>query len=361
MKRLIVCSDGTWNDAQSSDASYTSPTNVAKIYQAIPEKSTDGIVQLAHYLPGLGTKINLSGFDRMLQVNFGVGIDDNIQAGYQFLCRNYEPGDEIYLFGFSRGAYTVRSLAGLIYKSGLLQLAHIDQIPAAYRLYRDRTIKPSAAPAQTFRQQYSHQIYHERVPIQVLGCWDTVGALGVPNLLPFAPLDRLINRNLQFHDTRLSRIVRHALHAIAIDENRRIYNPTPMQFNPEAEHQILRQQWFAGVHRGVGGGSTDTQGLSDITLQWMVEQMQQLGLGLAIDLQRVKAGIQPNPLCPFTNQLPFFDQLLNGFQPFHRTIPLPVANAQDTIAASVVQRWQQDPTYRPAQLRLTSDLTLTSR
>ncbi|EAW36794.1 DUF2235 domain-containing protein, partial [Lyngbya sp. PCC 8106] len=134
MKRLVVCCDGTW---QKLNNPY--PTNVVKIAQAIKTIASDGVPQIVFYDEGIGSE---GGLDLLLGGAFGQGIDKNIQDGYRFLCLNYNEGDEIYLFGFSRGAYTVRSLAGLIYNSGLLSRPYIRLASQAYELYRDSFIKP---------------------------------------------------------------------------------------------------------------------------------------------------------------------------------------------------------------------------
>ncbi len=139
-KRLIVCCDGTWQKLTS-----VYPTNVVKIAQAIKPSSNDGTAQIVFYDEGVGSgneaeKLFAKG-DRILGGAFGIGIDNNIEDAYRFLCLNYEPGDEIYLFGFSRGAYTVRSLAGLIRCSGgLLLRKDIREAPTAYEIYRDRSL-----------------------------------------------------------------------------------------------------------------------------------------------------------------------------------------------------------------------------
>ena len=254
MKRLVVCCDGTWQKLASSY-----PTNVVKIAQAVKPVGNDGTPQSVFYDEGIGTGDQL---DKYFGGAFGWGIDKNIQDAYRFLCLNYNEGDEIYLFGFSRGAYTVRSLAGMIYCSGLLSRPKIRSALEAYRIYRDRDIKPSDPEAQAFRAAYG-----ERVPIALLGCWDTVGALGVPDQIPFLPIDNWLNSKYKFHDTTLSSIIQKALHAVAIDELRKVFDVTPMQKSPKFDTQILRQVWFPGKHGSVGGGTKEQRGLSDLALQ----------------------------------------------------------------------------------------------
>lgn len=186
-RRLIVCCDGTWQDLFQGY-----PTNVVKTAQAIVPIAEDGRDQIIHYEEGVGTKQMYSKnslVDWLTKLGgggLGLGIDKKIQAAYRFLCLNYTEGDEIYLIGFSRGAYTVRCLAGLIYNSGLPRRKFVRMIPEAYEVYRDRgrETAPKGPAAVSFRNSYG-----DRVPIKALCCWDTVAALGLPDLLPGVKLD----------------------------------------------------------------------------------------------------------------------------------------------------------------------------
>ncbi|NEO26807.1 MAG: DUF2235 domain-containing protein, partial [Kamptonema sp. SIO4C4] len=249
---------------------------------------------------------------------------------------NYTPGDEVYLFGFSRGAYTVRSLAGLIYCSGLVGRSHIRKTPAAAKLYRDRSIKPSHPQAVQFRQQYG-----DRVPLKLLGCWDTVGALGIPNQIPFLPIDQWINAKYQFHDTTLSSIIENARHAVAIDEIRESFNVTAMEQDAKNAQQTLKQIWFPGDHGSIGGGTKATRGLADAALLWMMQEAQDLGLEFPTDA--ITSGIHANPLTPFDNSPQGIFKLMRRHL---RTITGTYANLHD----SVQQRWQHLPSYRPKNL-----------
>ena len=288
MKRLIVCCDGTW---QKLDSEY--PTNVVKIAQAIKPVCDDKITQqIIFYDEGVGTGDRLDG---IFGGAFGWGIDQNIQDAYRFLSLNYQQGDEIYLYGFSRGAYTVRSLAGLIRCSGLLERNKIRQAGKAYEIYRDNKIKPDDDKAIKFRQKNSNE-----VRITLLGCWDTVGSLGVPDQIPLLPIDKWINEKYKFHDTILSSIIDNALHAVAIDEIRKVFDVTVMQQNLEYSKQTLKQMWFPGNHGCVGGGSEENSGLSDGALLWMIEESQKLGI--EFDDTKVITGIKPNPKIPFDNE-----------------------------------------------------------
>ena len=355
-KRLIVCCDGTWQDL---DCNY--PTNVVKIAQAIKNAASDRVPQIIHYSEGVGT--GAEKLDRLLGGAFGWGIDRRIQNAYRFLCCNYEDGDEIYLFGFSRGAYTVRSLAGLIYKCGLLSRCHIRKTKDAYTLYRDRTVSPSDEAAITFRKHYAvHSAatpQNTQIPITLLGCWDTVGALGVPKTLPL--ISHWTNKKYEFHDTKLNPKIQHALHAVAIDERRSAFAVThmvPSDHIPNRKEQVT-EVWFAGTHGCVGGGTEANHGLSDITLQWMMESIEKLGLGLEfVDAPHtvVEGGIHPDPAIKFADTMKGI-YVLTGAK--NRDLIDQKEDPETTldeyffahkIHNSVKQRWQLlslDPRYQP--------------
>ncbi len=330
MKRLIVCCDGTW---QKLDSNY--PTNVVKIAQAIKPVCDDGITQqIVYYDEGVGTGDRL---DRIFGGAFGWGIDKNIQDAYRFLCLNYQTGDEIYLYGFSRGAYTVRSLAGLILCSGLLERNQIRQAGKAYKIYRDDHIKPDDPEAIEFRQQFSSK----NVRITLLACWDTVGSLGIPDQIPLIPIDRWLNKKYKFHDTILSSIIDNALHAVAIDEIRKVFKVTIMQPSQSNKKQHLEQVWFAGTHGCVGGGIEAISGLSDIALMWTIEQSEKLKI--EFDTSRIITGVNPNPETPFDNKPQGIFRLTG--------IKLREVKEDSQLHSSVKDRWSVlGQGYRPDNL-----------
>jgi uncharacterized protein (DUF2235 family) len=282
MKRLIVCCDGTWNRPDEVSQGVAAPTNVAKIALALADEDDAQNTQLLHYQLGVGTRRS----ERLIGGAFGVGLSRNILDCYRFLVDNYELGDKLYFFGFSRGAYTARSLAGLVRNSGILRPEERDRIKDAYALYRrpDKDSVPSSIAAELFRRTHS---YAETF-IDFVGVWDTVGALGIPIdgfRLP------LLTKLWTFHDTTLSRYVLHAYHALAIDERRRPFKPTVwvQKDEAQAQHQTLEQVWFAGVHSDVGGGYSDT-GLSEIALLWMAAKARGCGLAFKPDHLVVTTG-----------------------------------------------------------------------
>ncbi len=335
MKRLIVCCDGTWNDRHRSKFS----TNPAKILEALLPHDHNGIEQRHEYIRGIGT-------DHWLEWlpggAFGWGIDDDILHGYSFISQNYTPGDEIYLFGFSRGAYTVRSLAGFIYCSGLLKPAKLDALKKeAYQLYRSQEIKPSHPKAVAFRQEHG-----DRIPITLLGCWDTVGSLGVPDVVPLLPFNGWINEKYRFHDTELSAIIQTAYHAVAIDERLRALDITPMMKskNSAGQDQVVKQIWFPGVHGCIGGGKRVNRGLSDAALLWMIEEASQLGL--ALDPNRIKDGVKPDHTARFNYNA--------GILQFSGLIDRDIQKHEgrfEDLHHSTKNRWRDAPDYRPYWLR----------
>jgi uncharacterized protein (DUF2235 family) len=258
MKRIAIFADGTWNSPERGGA-----TNVLRMTRAV-KPQTEAAEQVAFYDWGVGTDRK-----KLMGGISGVGIDKNIMDCYRFIVHNYDPGDQLFFFGFSRGAYTVRSLAGFIRNCGLLQRPHANKIGDAFRLYRKRTKAsgPNESEARSFRRKYA---VADITPIEFVGAWDTVGALGIP--VPF--WGTLNDRKFLFHDTEPSKIVQHARHAVSMDENREDFAPVLWSDKPSID---LLQVWFAGVHSDVGGGYRN-RGLSDCASSWMVGEASKLGL-----------------------------------------------------------------------------------
>lgn len=270
-KRLVVCCDGTWNRADADTV-----TNIEKIARTVESdpSHTGGVPQLVLYLAGVGT----AGYktDRLLGGAFGLGLFANVKTAYRWLALNYEPGDEIFIFGFSRGAYSARSIAGMIGCVGLLTGdalvdGKLGEACERYQLRQDP--KPGWSEPEDFRKEFCH----EEVPIKFLGVFDTVGALGVPGA---------VRRRHQFHDVRLGSTVATARQALAIDEPRMKFEPCLWEDPvPPWEHGRIKQVWFEGCHSDVGGGYRSTEtGLSDTALLWMAAEAQAQGLVFDIDL-----------------------------------------------------------------------------
>lgn len=278
-KNIGIFFDGTWNSPDQHDENGEAcPTNVVKLFEATlsvhPDSST---MQIVHYVRGVGT----GKLDRIMGGGFGYGISSNIKDGYKFLMSNYEPGDSIYIFGFSRGAYTARSLAGMIRNVGVLKRDNFFLVEEAYKVYKSRNklYAPKGSEAERFRRDNAWG----GETIKFLGVFDTVGALGAPFGVV---LGWVVNKlfGCSFHDTQLSSIVENAYHALAKHEKRLPFVPTRMRPNTRHNPSNFEEVWFDGVHSDVGGGYVET-GLSDIALGWMAEKAQSKGLGL--DLSRI--------------------------------------------------------------------------
>lgn len=276
MKRLVVCADGTWNlrDQVDPESGKRRPTNVTKLARAVLAKAPDGIEQVVFYHDGVGTK---GGVDKFTGGAFGRGIEDNVRALYRFVLYNYVAGDEIYLFGFSRGAFTVRTLAGFMAFVGLLQKDDDYYLPELYACYEKGCGAGTALWTKAFHNVHDQQ---PAPPIRMVGVWDTVGALGAPGLL-----GQLLNgKKYQYHNVGLTPQIQHAYQALALDERRKPFAPDIWQ-RPVGWGGDLQQAWFAGVHSNVGGGYRP-DGLANEALHWLVEKAEKLGL--AFDSEYLK-------------------------------------------------------------------------
>jgi uncharacterized protein (DUF2235 family) len=266
-KKLIICADGTWNTQDEAEGETPCPTNVEKIARALRTEPEGQPVQIVHYESGVGTDW---GF-RVRGAALGRGLWQNVLDCYRFLVHNFCDDDQLYLFGFSRGAYTARSLVGLIRNSGILKRGKEDLERRAVELYRDYDPKtePDSDTCKKFRAENCHE-----PEIEFLGVWDTVGSLGIPGMdgsFRFAK-----GLDYQFHDVKLSRRVKCARHALAIHETRTSFVPTLWE-DSAGDCERLRQVWFSGAHADVGGGYCEHQ-LSDIALGWMMEEAKKSGL-----------------------------------------------------------------------------------
>ena len=294
-KKLVIFFDGTWNSAdQHSEDGKLCPTNITKLFIATLPHDLQQNEQIIHYVQGIGTKT----FERIWGGGFGYGISDNIKDGYKFLVSNYEDGDDVYIFGFSRGAYTARSLAGLVRNVGILTRDKLYLIDKAYNIYKNKTPDwhPNSPKSLAFKTE--HTWPNER--IKFLGVFDTVGALGAPfGIILGWLVDKLFG--CTFHDTRLSSIIENAYHALAIDERRLIFQPTLMTPNTQHDANHFEQKWFPGVHSNVGGGYPNT-GLSDLALQWMVDKAKQHGLNL--DLGKISKPVFEPAFAPDIKEIP---------------------------------------------------------
>ena len=291
-KRIILLLDGTWNDADDGGAD----TNIVRLRQRIAEHLSNadnratsdvisssggdrqtfvlkggkngGLENFVFYERGIGT----SGFlDRFKGGAFGLGLSDNVRRAYTFLAQHYDEEDEIYIFGFSRGSYTARSLVGCLAAVGLVHRDKFDAKALSLLWAHYRTHPADRLPRDEIRlrEMSSGPL---SVPVKVLAVFDTVGALGIP-LSAFWKE----NRDLYgFHDVGLSEICQHSLQALAIDEHREAFEATLWRRLPfTARRANVEQVWFAGAHADVGGGydRSGAHHLDDITLDWMTRRV----------------------------------------------------------------------------------------
>jgi uncharacterized protein (DUF2235 family) len=331
MKRIVLCFDGTWNKPADENLPVQEQveTNVYRFFRSVEKTAPDGAAQVPWYDQGVGSRW----YDRFVGGALGVGLEKNILDGYKFLAQQYSDGDEIYVLGFSRGAYTARSLVGLIRNCGLVCNKNLTvRIAMAYGIYRARNDGPDSETAKGFRASYARE-----VSIKFLGVWDTVGALGIP----LDVLEPAKKRFYEFHDTRLSGIVKNAYHALAIDEHRDIFDAT--LWNPDsAPDQILEQRWFIGAHCDVGGGYAQRE-LSDRTLRWMQDKAASLGLALkpvALAGGDFRAGFHDS-----------YAEFLGGVHakksPRHYRVIGATKFGNEKIDESVERRRRADATYEP--------------
>jgi uncharacterized protein (DUF2235 family) len=347
MKRIVICCDGTWNRADQEKNGTLCPTNVLKTAFRVAKRAGE-IPQIVFYDQGVGTGNSL---DRLTGGAFGDGLLDNILDAYRFLAANYEPGDELFCFGFSRGAYTVRSLVGMVRKCGVLARTSVSKYRQAIELYCSEHPPTDEAP-RAFRREHC-LVGDEIIPVHFLGVWDTVGSLGIP----LRGLRWMTKRKYQFHDVELSGSVRNAFQALAIDERRGPFEAA--RWTPKAKpEQTIEQVWFCGAHSDVGGGYLES-GLSDISLQWMLERATRCGLVLDPEVDR------RYPLAPDIDQAPHDskDGLYRVTPGIDRSIGTAAASREQpdeeatredptqSLHPTVLQRWDRHPDYRPKNLR----------
>jgi uncharacterized protein (DUF2235 family) len=229
----------------------------------------------------------------------------------------------------------------MIYCSGLLSRRYVTKASEAYELYRNRGIKPNDEEAKSFRKNYGKD-NGDRVPITLLGCFDTVGALGIPLLPALKKFEGQLKTRYKFHDTTLNKDIENALHAVAIDEIREIFDVTLMKKHPDAPDQKLRQVWFPGEHGCIGGGTPEYRGLSDAVLKWMLDQISDFELKLEFEPEAIE-DIKPDYRAPFKNDPGFFKWAGIKLREVVDTI--------DDLHESAIKRFESvDIPYRPKNL-----------
>ena len=354
-RRLALFLDGTWNEVSDN-------TNIWRFRALFAPTGSDRCEQRAYYSTGLGTRFG----EKVRGGMFGTGIDTAITSAYEWLMQNYASGDEVFIIGFSRGAYTARSLSGFISKCGLLQSGAplgVNQLYKRYRRAHERTIRELVSAQQDGKADFSFEEawmlkFTQAVPIKFLGVFDTVGALGVP----FPLLRRLKGTAYQFLNTGLRQNDTFAFHALAIDEHRKAFAPT-LWSNEGAVHAAPRpiarteQRWFVGAHANVGGGCFNDP-LAQLPFKWIERKAAALGLGFKDSFvadQNAAVGPISDSYTEFMGGL---YRLFTLGRAYHRPIGVPpkdegpgVANINETIDTSVFDRWRADNNYRPPRLQ----------
>jgi uncharacterized protein (DUF2235 family) len=323
-RRIAYCADGTWDTV-------TNDTNVYRMSKAICSIPGE---QFSFYDDGVGS--DGTPIDKLLGGAFGLGLWQKIKDGYGTIASVYEAGDEIFIFGFSRGAYTARSLAGMIAACGLpTKDPDTNQVNTAFNAYRNKAQRDAILATLGAYGMV-------KADMTMVGVWDTVGSLGIPAL--FGGVDPAL---YGFLDTGLHPDIKNAYHAIAIDERRQEF-PATLWKPPFSPTQTVEQVYFVGVHCDVGGGYADDAGtgtaLSDITFSWMMANAAKLGLVFDATV----AAKYPSPIDKkYSLDTKHESWNVLWLFPKSRTIA-PTA----TLANSVVIRCQNDATYRPGNLTM---------
>ena len=351
-RRIIICLDGTANEAEGF------PSNVIRTFEIAAKTDT----QIVYYDPGVGTmgaRSRSSQLGKLISrvggLAFGHGVKENIEEAYRFLMHTYQAGDQIFIFGFSRGAYTARALAGLLRSVGLIRPGLDNMLPYAMKLYT-RKSKDEATPEQEkaywkpfndFRDTFGnpafpHPFDRSTKQVQFLGVWDTVKFVGWFNF-------RGKFQQARWPFTRNVANVETARHGLALDEKRRFY--ADYRFTRSVvdnEKRDIEEQWFVGVHSDVGGGLSDNQPLANVSLHWMVAEAESAGLEIDAKAYRSHMGVKHG------DQLPRLgvEVTISGTNPIWVIAGLGWRRRQfrhgDTAHPSVAEWQKTHPDYRPA-------------
>jgi uncharacterized protein (DUF2235 family) len=350
-KRLLVFLDGTWNAVGSN-------TNVWRMKSLCASKGTQGEEQRVYY------DIGVNGF---WGGTVGKGLSDNVREAYEWLMDNYDEGDDIFVFGFSRGAYTARSVAGLISKHGLLKPGSplgTGQLFARYKRSDDRTLwkllelqVAGTLNDATLEERWLMK-YSQPVHIKMVGVWDTVGTVGVP-LFSFEGISR---STFGFLHTGLRVSIDNGYHALAIDEHRKDFAPTlwtvRKPLDPDAVMakprtiESVEQRWFAGAHANVGGGC-ESDILAQAPLRWMMKKASGHGLAFRQDVE-IDGDLLTAPVSDSYKEFAkgVYSRVYSRFYREMGGEPKKLddgthTTVNETIDSSVFDRWRQSAEYRP--------------
>jgi uncharacterized protein (DUF2235 family) len=350
-KRICLFVDGTWNTVDNN-------TNVWRMHSLCAPVDKDGIKQVSYYTKGVGTSVGA----KLSGGVFGYGINEIIIDAYEWLIPIYADGDEIFIFGFSRGAYAARSLAGLIATSGIIQPGSPIGVGELYERYKSgkaRTLyqlddaqKAGTLGESTILERWLLK-YSYRAPIHMVGVWDTVGALVGP---------------YSFLETGLRQPLKNAYHALAIDEHRKTFRPTLYTQNfhsdraPDKQPKLrdissVEQRWFVGAHANVGGGYNSDL-LAQIPLKWLKRKAESHGLEFSSQLDDQDESCNAAINDSFKEMFYGLYYYFTFGTAFYREIgAAPIIDGakttrtvNETIDKSVFDRVRQCGDYRPANL-----------
>lgn len=344
-QKLILLFDGTWNDPQSR-------TNVYRMAKSIKHFDEKGVRQKFFYSPGVGTKRN----EKIRGGATGYGLTQILFDAYDWLCRNYTAHTEIFVFGFSRGAFTARSFGGLIRKCGVLWITTPVLLNNAREVYMKENVHPDDNLCKNFRLHFSQE-----AEIHFMGVWDTVGALGIPRTT-FTESEKY-----KWHDTNLTSIVKHAYHAMALDEHRKAYDITfwtSQDGSKKPSQKEVEQRWFIGAHANVGGGydlerfENDYDPLAKLSFDWIAEKAVKAGLELKHFEKAPDHAIESTHVDSYRDFMRGVYRAFRWvktfgkgryFRKFDRG-PEDIKAVNVTVDGSVWKRWNADPDYRPPTL-----------
>lgn len=375
MKRIVFCFDGTWNKIDAENQ-----TNVLLMASSIVPTTDKGIIQIVHYDTGVGTNIR----DKISGGVTGFGLFENIKQAYQFLIFNYEPGDEIYCFGFSRGAFTARSFIGFIRAVGIIERRYAKHISEAAKLYKNTDGKfVDEMKLLEFRWNYSNRIsvckededYRcdqsgyipgQSIPFRIkyVGLWDTVETLGLSKVIwPWIPhfgKKPFVGHGHKYHNHKLSGMISAGRHAIALDEQRRNFDVEPwgdihkyneqIKFTASDPNKPFQETFFPGVHGGIGGGGRH-KGLSDGALNWIRDGATVHGLDLDVSETSIIYETAPDFSDPLDNNDGVGKKRGGFFQRWRSFRPKTLLD----VSESAKSRWAftgelSDGPYRPETL-----------
>lgn len=333
-KNIVVCLDGTGNQMRARG-----DTNVVRLFSMLD--LDDPSAQVAYYDPGVGTFSAVGAWtpvgkkiSRLFGLAFGTGLRANLGEAYLFLMRHWQPGDRIYLFGFSRGAYAVRALAGMLATVGILRPGSENLVPYAISVYTrsKRYQSQDWKFLYEFANLFSQAVHGKQaVPIAFVGVWDSVKAAGV------------LRWDLKWPFTRRLRTAETVRHAVSIHEKRRPYRE--YLITPASDRQRVDEVWFGGVHSDVGGTFEDDPRLATIALAWMLDGACEAGLRLTAGAYERCCTLTPDHALGTVHRMGWVWALLT-----YRRRPVPPGARVHQSVRDRLERDQKDAPRLPADV-----------